>query len=62
MLGTPEQAAEAIVAAGLGRKAEVYVPKLYRGLAAVRTVAPPIVRRVLRSKRADVLATSTRQN
>ena len=62
MLGTPEQAAEAIVAAGLGRKAEVYVPKLYRALAAVRTVAPPIVRRVLRSKRADVLATSTRSN
>jgi short-subunit dehydrogenase len=62
MLGTPEQAAEAIVEAGLGRKPEVYVPKVYRGLAALRTVAPPLVRRVLRSKRADVLATSTRQN
>ncbi len=62
MLGTPEQAAEAIVEAGLGRKAEVYVPKVYRGLAALRTVAPPLVRRVLRSKRADVLATSTRPN
>ena len=60
MLGTPEQAAEAIVAAGLGGKAEVYVPGVYRGLAALRTVAPPLVRRVLRSKRADVLATSTR--
>ena len=61
MLGTPEQAAEAIVAAGLGRRAEVYVPGFYRALAAVRTVAPPVVRRVLRSKRADVLATSTRK-
>src|SRR5829696_1832368 len=61
MLGTPEQAAKAIVAAGLGRKAEVYVPGVYRGLAALRTVTPPLVRRVLRSTRADVLATSTRK-
>ena len=62
MLGTPEEAAEAIVAAGLGRRPEVYVPRVYRGLAALRTVAPPLVRRVLRSKRADVLATSTRRS
>ena len=40
MLGTPEQAAEAIVEAGLGRRAERYVPRFYGGLAALRTVAP----------------------
>jgi short-subunit dehydrogenase len=60
MLGTPEQAAEAIVAAGLERRAERYVPRLYGGLAALRTVAPGLVRRALASGRADVLATKTR--
>ena len=40
MLGTPEQAAEAIVDAGLGRRAERYVPRFYGALAALRTVAP----------------------
>jgi short-subunit dehydrogenase len=59
MLGTPEQAAEAIAAAGLGRQAERYVPRWYGGLAALRTVAPGLVRRALASKRADVLATKT---
>jgi uncharacterized protein len=57
MLGTPEQAAEAIVAAGLGRRAERYVPRFYGGLAALRTVAPGLLRRALASGRADVFAT-----
>jgi short-subunit dehydrogenase len=61
MLGTPEQAAEAIVQAGLDRRAERYVPRFYGGLAALRTVAPGLLRRALRSKRADMLATSTRE-
>jgi short-subunit dehydrogenase len=61
MLGTPEQAAEAIADAGLGRRAERYVPRFYGGVAALRTVAPGLVRRVLASGRADVLATKTRQ-
>jgi len=60
MLGTPEQAADAIAAAGLERRAERYVPRFYGGLAALRTVAPGPLARVLRSRRADVLATSTR--
>ncbi len=60
MLGTPEQVADAVVAAGLERRAERYVPRFYGGLAALRTVAPGLLRRALRSKRADVLATSTR--
>jgi short-subunit dehydrogenase len=60
MLGTPEQAAEAIAEAGLGRRAERYVPRFYGGLAALRTVAPGLVRRALASKRADVLATKTK--
>ena len=40
MLGTPEQAAEAIVDTGLGGRAERYVPRFYGALAALRTVAP----------------------
>src|ERR671917_300965 len=54
MLGTPEQAAEAIVEAGLGRRAERYVPRFYGALAALRTVAPGLVRRALASERAEV--------
>ena len=42
------------------RRAERYVPRFYAALAATRTIAPPLVRRVLASKRADVLATQTR--
>jgi short-subunit dehydrogenase len=60
MLGTPEQAADAIAEVGLDRRAERYVPRFYAGLAAVRTVAPPLLRRVLQGKGADVFATSTR--
>jgi short-subunit dehydrogenase len=60
MLGTPEQAADAIAEVGLDRRAERYVPRFYGALAALRTVAPPLLARVLRSKRADVLATSAR--
>jgi uncharacterized protein len=59
MLGTPEQAADAIVAAGLERRAERYVPRFYGALAALRTVAPGLLRRALASGRADVLATKT---
>ena len=61
LLGTPEQAAEAIVQAGLERRAERYVPRFYVVPAALRAVAPGLVRRALASKRADVLATKTRE-
>jgi short-subunit dehydrogenase len=57
MLGTPEEAAEAIYQAGIGRKAERYVPRFYGALAALRTVAPGPLRRTLASGRADILAT-----
>ncbi len=60
LLGTPEAAAEAIYQAGFGRKAERYVPRYYGALAALRTVAPGVLRRALASGRADVLATTTR--
>jgi len=60
MLGTPEEAAEAIYQTGPGRKAERYVPRFYGALAALRSVAPGLVRRALADRRAEVLATSTR--
>ena len=62
MLGTPEEAAEAIVDTGLDRRAERYVPRFYGTLAALRTVAPPLLRRALQSRRAEVLATRTQTN
>jgi len=61
LLGTPEQVAEAIAEAGIDRHAERWVPRFYGGLAALRTIAPGLVRRAMASKRADVLATATRQ-
>ena len=60
MLGTPEEAAEAIYQTGPGRKAERYVPRFYGAIAALRSVAPGLVRRALANRRAEVLATSTR--
>jgi short-subunit dehydrogenase len=62
MLGTPEDAADAIAEVGLDRRAERYVPRFYGALAALRTVAPPLLNRALRSGRADVLATSARDS
>jgi uncharacterized protein len=59
MLGTPEQAAEAIAAAGLGRRPERYVPRFYALVAALRTVAPGLLGHALASGRADMLATKT---
>jgi uncharacterized protein len=60
LLGTPEQVAEAIAAAGLGRKAERFVPGFYAALAALPAIAPGMLRRAMASNRADVLATTTR--
>jgi uncharacterized protein len=59
MLGTPEDAAEAIYEVGLGGRAERYVPRFYGALASLRTIAPPLLRHAMRSGRADVLATKT---
>jgi len=47
MVSTPDKVADAIVAAGPGGKAERYVPRAYRIAAAMRTVAPGLLRRVL---------------
>ena len=47
MVSTPENVADAIVQAGPGGKAERYVPRPYWAAAAVRTLAPGLVRRAL---------------
>jgi short-subunit dehydrogenase len=59
MVSTPEKAAEAIREAGLGRHPERYVPRGYALAAALRVLAPALVRRVLSGSAADVLATTT---
>jgi uncharacterized protein len=59
MVSTPEKGAEAIVAAGLGRKPERYVPRPYALAAALRVVAPGLVRRVLGGEGAQVMTTRT---
>jgi short-subunit dehydrogenase len=46
LVSTPEKVAEAIVDAGLRGKAERYVPRPYAAVAALRVVAPGLVRRM----------------
>jgi short-subunit dehydrogenase len=59
MVSTPERAAEAIVAAGLGRRPERYVPRPYWIFAALRITAPRLIRRVLSRGSAQRLVTRT---
>jgi short-subunit dehydrogenase len=59
MVSTPEKGAEAIVQAGLGRKPERYVPRPYGIAAALRMVAPGLVRRVLGGGAAQAMTTKT---
>lgn len=59
IVSTPEKAAEAIVDAGLGRKAERYVPRPYGIAAFLRVAAPRLTRRVLRGSSAEKLVTKT---
>jgi uncharacterized protein len=59
LVSTPEKAADAIRAAGLGRRPERYVPRAYGLVAAVRHVAPWVVRRALRGSGARILTTRT---
>ncbi len=47
MVGSAEQAAAAILKVGLDGKAEIYVPGFYWVFAAMRTLAPGVIRRVL---------------
>ena len=49
-VSTPEKAAEAIFQAGVGRRPERYVPRRYGLAAALRVLAPGLVRRVLGGK------------
>lgn len=59
IVSTPENAAEAILEAGLGRRAERYVPRPYWIFAALRIVAPRLVRRVVGSGASSVMTTVT---
>jgi len=58
-VSTPERAAEAIVRAGLGREAEVYVPRFYRLAAVARTLAPGLVRRAMAGGTGQAMTTAT---
>ena len=48
LVSRPEVAAEAIVAAGPGGRAELFTPRLYGAVALARTLAPRLVRRFTR--------------
>jgi short-subunit dehydrogenase len=58
-VSTPEKAAEAIYDAGIGRRAERYVPRAYGLAAALRVLAPALVRRALTGGAAAVMTTTT---
>ncbi|HEX3874252.1 MAG TPA: SDR family NAD(P)-dependent oxidoreductase [Solirubrobacteraceae bacterium] len=59
IVSTPEKAAQAVLDAGPGGAAERFVPRPYGLASALRVVAPRLVRRALRSSRADVFMTKT---
>ena len=59
VVSTPEKAAEAIYQAGVERKAERYVPRPYAIAAALRILAPGLVRRILGGGAAAVITTTT---
>jgi short-subunit dehydrogenase len=59
IVSTPEQGAQAIHDAGIGRRAERYVPRPYALAAALRVLAPGLVRRVLGGNAAAVMTTTT---
>lgn len=59
IVSTPEVAAEAIVAAGPGGRAERYVPRPYYLASFFRVVAPGLTRRVLGGRSAGRLTTKT---
>jgi short-subunit dehydrogenase len=59
LVSTPEKAAEAIYEAGIGRRPERYVPRPYALAAALRLVAPGLVRRVLGGGAAQIMTTTT---
>jgi short-subunit dehydrogenase len=58
-VSTPEQGAEAIFQAGIGRRPERYVPRPYALAAALRVLTPGLVRRVMGGSSAKVMTTTT---
>jgi len=58
-VSTPDAAAEAIYQAGIERRAERYVPRPYGLAAALRVMAPALVRRVMAGGAAQVMTTTT---
>jgi short-subunit dehydrogenase len=58
-VSTPEQAAEAIRRAGIGRRPERYVPRPYALAAVARVLVPGVVRRAMGGKGATVMTTTT---
>ena len=58
-VSTPERAAEAIYEAGIGRKAERYVPRPYWLAAAARVLIPGASRRTMGGSSAAVMTTTT---
>jgi short-subunit dehydrogenase len=58
-VSTPEQGAEAIFEAGVGRRPERYVPRPYALAAAFRVLTPGLVRRVMGGGAAQVMTTTT---
>ncbi len=58
-VSTPEAAAQAIYQAGIERRAERYVPRAYWLAAAIRVLAPALVRRVMGGGAAEVMTTTT---
>ncbi len=59
LVSTPERAAEAIREAGLGGRYERYVPRPYWLAAALRILAPALVRRAVGGRGAAVMTTTT---
>jgi short-subunit dehydrogenase len=59
IVSTPAAAAEAIYEAGIGRRPERYIPRPYALAAALRVLAPGLVRRVLGGGAAAVMTTTT---
>jgi short-subunit dehydrogenase len=62
IVSTPERAAEAIYEAGVERRAERYVPRPYGLAAALRVLAPGLVRRALGGGGAAAMTTTTGPN
>ncbi len=59
IVSTPQAAAEAIYDAGIGRRAERWVPRGYGLIAALRTVAPGLYRRLIAGGAGDTFMTAT---